>query len=512
MRNILQRLRDHRVWPWLVIAAASGLLAWRLDRKNLWLDEAVSWDMAISPTTRLLALTAADIHPPLYYLVLKGWLRIVGDSPVGLRSLSVVSGVVALGLMYRLARSVLPFGIACAALCWYALSPHTIAYGQEARMYAPSAAAVLGMCLAYRRWVDSGCERASALVTYVACLTVALYLHYFTGLVLVAIWLHALTLAIGRYGTITGRAVRARWKTWLLAHCAVAILYAPWIHTAVTQITRGQYWRMPVTLGQIPAHASDLARMLMFGTDLVLPIPAVSCVVVFTLLAAGLALVVIRAGKRQPDERAAFVALVALVPLALGLALLPLAGELELSRYLAYAAPLVIVAAAYGLRSSGLRPAWVMSALVVAGLMPLPSLAAYYESPVRDYDAGPIVSYLSAAAHHGPAEEQDLILVAPGYVTYVLSYLSRRNLAYERIDTEAEFPQAVLRGRSESRTTWLIVDYGWPEFDELSHDARFIEHTVSLNRPGRIKLLRVRPSPPTMGHLNRSPVAHDSPH
>jgi mannosyltransferase len=493
MWTLLPRMGNRRVWPWLILSAALVLQLWRLGGKNLWLDESVSWDMATSSTTRLLALTSADVHPPLYYLMLKAWLWIAGDSPIGLRSLSVVSSMLALALMYRLARTVAPFGVACAALCWYALSPHTIAYSQEARMYAPVAAAVLGMCLAYRRWVDSGFERVSALVAYATCLVIAMYLHYFTGLVLVAIWLHAGALATGRYGA-AGRAIRSRWRSWLCVHGAAAALYAPWMHTAVTQITRGQYWRMPVTVGQIPAHASELARVLMFGIYLVPWLHSLSCVVVLSVAGAGLAFVVARACGYQRDERAAFVALVALVPPVLGLAMLPLTGELELSRYLAYSAPLLIVAAACGLSRSGLRPAWAATALLIAGVMPLHSLAAYYASPVRDYDAQPIVAYLNRAARHGPPERQDVILVAPGYVTYVLRYLSREQLVYQPVDTDAELQSAALAGALPLRTTWLIVDYGWPGFDELSRDPRFVqvEEGVPRGTQARIRLLRVR--------------------
>jgi uncharacterized membrane protein len=87
----------------LVLVAALALRTWKLGEKNLWLDEAASWDLATSSIARLIALTAADIHPPLYYLALKLWVWIFGDSVGALRSLSVVSGVLAVYLMYRLA-------------------------------------------------------------------------------------------------------------------------------------------------------------------------------------------------------------------------------------------------------------------------------------------------------------------------------------------------------------------------------------------------------------------------
>jgi mannosyltransferase len=184
-----RRCQDPLEW-WLVLGVALALHAWRLDAKNLWLDECASWDMATQSVTRLIAATAADIHPPLYYLLLKGWMWWLGDSPIGLRSLSVLASLVSLWLMCRLAEGVLPRGATFAALLWYAALPNVVSFSQEARMYALATASVLAMCLAYRRWVDSGFRSRPALVAYAGCATAALYLHYFTALAVAAIWAH----------------------------------------------------------------------------------------------------------------------------------------------------------------------------------------------------------------------------------------------------------------------------------------------------------------------------------
>ena len=44
----------------------------------------------------MVGLTAHDIHPPLYYGLLHGWLRMLnGQDPVALRSFSVIIGFMA---------------------------------------------------------------------------------------------------------------------------------------------------------------------------------------------------------------------------------------------------------------------------------------------------------------------------------------------------------------------------------------------------------------------------------
>jgi mannosyltransferase len=80
-------------------ALALALRVWKLSDKNLGLDESISWNLTTRSVSRLIAWTAADVHPPLYYLLLKGWLWIFGDSLAALRSLSVISSLIALYLL-----------------------------------------------------------------------------------------------------------------------------------------------------------------------------------------------------------------------------------------------------------------------------------------------------------------------------------------------------------------------------------------------------------------------------
>jgi predicted membrane-bound mannosyltransferase len=79
----------------LLLAFALALRVWKLTDKNIGLDESTSWYLATGSVSHLVSWTAADVHPPLYYLLLKVWLWVFGDSLVALRSLSVISSVIA---------------------------------------------------------------------------------------------------------------------------------------------------------------------------------------------------------------------------------------------------------------------------------------------------------------------------------------------------------------------------------------------------------------------------------
>ena len=58
----------------LILLAGAALRLYRLGADSLWYDETVSTYLAGSRLPDLLRHTAGDIHPPGYYLLLRGWL------------------------------------------------------------------------------------------------------------------------------------------------------------------------------------------------------------------------------------------------------------------------------------------------------------------------------------------------------------------------------------------------------------------------------------------------------
>ena len=60
--------------------------------------------MSRFPLAELLERTAADVHPPLYYLLLKAWTAAFGDSPLAMRSMRALFGVLTILAAYDLVR------------------------------------------------------------------------------------------------------------------------------------------------------------------------------------------------------------------------------------------------------------------------------------------------------------------------------------------------------------------------------------------------------------------------
>ena len=101
--------RTGRTFGFLVAICLLALVlrVLQLDFQPLWWDEGYSVWFASHPLGQMAALTAQDIHPPLYYALLHGWTALLGTAPAALRLLSVVVGVVTIPLLYLAARQML---------------------------------------------------------------------------------------------------------------------------------------------------------------------------------------------------------------------------------------------------------------------------------------------------------------------------------------------------------------------------------------------------------------------
>src|SRR4051794_37321550 len=89
------------------VGAALFLRVHHLTDRTLWYDEASSWQTAKMPLSELLESVRLNVHMPLYYVCLKGWLALFGESPAALRGYSVAFGLLTVAGMDRLGRELL---------------------------------------------------------------------------------------------------------------------------------------------------------------------------------------------------------------------------------------------------------------------------------------------------------------------------------------------------------------------------------------------------------------------
>jgi hypothetical protein len=120
----------------LVAVVALGVVLRFVQRSPLWLDEALSVNIAALPVGDIPEALRHDGHPPLYYFLLHYWMDVVGTSDAAVRALAGVFSVAALPLAWIAGRRLAGGAGARWARAVAALSPFLVRYGTETRMYS----------------------------------------------------------------------------------------------------------------------------------------------------------------------------------------------------------------------------------------------------------------------------------------------------------------------------------------------------------------------------------------
>ena len=83
-----RRARMWRVWAYLAVlfVLAIALRVFRLTEQSLWADEGNSVRLTERPLNLVIDAARADVHPPGYYLLLWGWVRLFGQGEAAVRS------------------------------------------------------------------------------------------------------------------------------------------------------------------------------------------------------------------------------------------------------------------------------------------------------------------------------------------------------------------------------------------------------------------------------------------
>ncbi|HEV3226983.1 MAG TPA: glycosyltransferase family 39 protein [Acidimicrobiales bacterium] len=224
----------------VALAVVAGVVLRFWTRSHLWLDEALSVDIARLPLGDIPAALRHDGHPPLYYFLLHGWIALFGQGDVAVRSLSGVFSVAAIPLAWFAGRRVGGRMTAWAFVALLAVSPFAIRYGTETRMYS----LVMLLVLAGYLLVANALERTRPLrLIGIALVTGGLLLaHYW------ALWLVGATVVVLAWQArrCSGDARRRTLRT-LLAVVAGGVFLIPWLGVMLDQSAHtGTPWAAPV--------------------------------------------------------------------------------------------------------------------------------------------------------------------------------------------------------------------------------------------------------------------------
>ena len=211
-------------WLWIAVLPLAAILRLLfLSRESLWLDEAASLGIVRHNWHDFLqVLWQREANMTTFYLALRPLLLYVGDSEFWVRLPAVVAGLAAIPVIFSLGKIVFGRRTALWAALLLAVSGCHVAYSREARGYSM---AVLFAALSSLYFLK-GIEHRSRTTwfLYAAASALAVYSHFYAGLVLVAQWM---SLAV-----IPRRIVP--WKYLLAATALTALLIAPLVAVVLT--------------------------------------------------------------------------------------------------------------------------------------------------------------------------------------------------------------------------------------------------------------------------------------
>jgi mannosyltransferase len=229
---------------------------WFSEGVPMWHDEAFSAHLSYLPWMELLKQSALDVHPPLYYLVLKLWQIPFGTSVDALRSLSVIFGVGSIWAGYLVAKIAFhhtPLALSAALLL--AVNPFQVAYAGEARMYTMGVfLALMGLYFLLRvlgsaRHHESILSNTLSYFGLVFFMSAAIYTHYYLLFTVTLFLLAGLVFKISH--------LRFRlhvYLPYLTGATLVGLSYVPWIPSFLYQITEVQsgFWIRNIHWMSIP--------------------------------------------------------------------------------------------------------------------------------------------------------------------------------------------------------------------------------------------------------------------
>jgi uncharacterized membrane protein len=380
------------LWILVVLTLLAALLRfYRIGNQSLWIDEVLTLDAMNLGGRVTLRAFLMNIQGPLHAGIL--WLvSQVTVREAALRSVSAVASVATVPVVFLLGRDLFDRRAGLLAALFFAVSPFSIWYAQEARNYAlVHAFTALSTLLVYRLVVRGGRGWAA----YAAGMVIGLYLNLSAGFV-----------AIGHNLFAAGRALRDRrlLRAWAITYAIIAIAFLPqlwgvaqWVDKArVTDrvvfapaaedatLLRGEHTFNPAAL---PYSVFALSYGYTLGpslTDLHLAPPAEAFLdyaplVIPAGLAAAAALVLglVRAAR----NRTVLVFIVSIVCAVFGGAALTALWNVKpyTVRYVSVTLPMLAVVMGAGVAGLRRRPRAVLT-LVIVGFCVV-SLAGHYYNP-----------------------------------------------------------------------------------------------------------------------------------
>ena len=244
-----RKISGREIIGWLLICLSTGMLGRSIllcFSQDIWYDELFTVSMAEHSYGELVRFTAADVHPPLYYIIVKIFANLCKLLMPGTGTVIPAKLVSTLPYILLLLYSVTwirkRWGIFMGGLFLFCVTamPQLPAYTVEVRMYGW---ALLFVTAAF--WHAQGCltenRRYLHGAAFVLYSLAAAYTQYFAAVAVGMVYLYLLIMFLGRD--------RSRLREWFCYVAISVVCYVPWLFALAGQISAvsENYWILPLS-------------------------------------------------------------------------------------------------------------------------------------------------------------------------------------------------------------------------------------------------------------------------
>ena len=248
-----------------------------LTRFSLWTDEIFSLKAARSGWSAMFGTIVLDkVHPPLFYIILKFWIAIGGQSLWWVKLLPVLIAIATVIPLCLLCKEInLPVQAMNVVLILMAVNTYLIQYAQELRMYSLLFLFTVSSFWLFARFINRDESVLMNLLFLFINNLLLVYTHYFGWLVVgvevcFLIWCN-----------------RRKFLLFSASVVSLALCFSPWVYLIVRAIwlkqgsISGLDWIKPPHLSSLVAYFASLSgpldfsgstyvRMLLFGGPVLL--------------------------------------------------------------------------------------------------------------------------------------------------------------------------------------------------------------------------------------------------
>lgn len=240
----------HWLPDFLLVAFAAFLVVFAaqfIANQNFWLDEYYSIHLVELDWAEIPDFTAGDVHPPLYYYILKVFVTLFGNAHAVYRIASFAAYLLTVAMVLVLFRPAFGRLATFFFLCLMGPNAASLHYFTEARMYGWALFFVLLCGFSGYKLVEGSAHLRRWWITLTLTGLIAGYLHYYALLAVGLIYLSLLIYSIAKRPALL--------RNWGIAVGLSVVCYLPWVLLTAGRLTKqvSTFW-----LQEMPALSETL--------------------------------------------------------------------------------------------------------------------------------------------------------------------------------------------------------------------------------------------------------------